>query len=347
MFVTFPCERRVRMELSRLTVVGRKSAASFLRRVPWLSLLCVMASGCMSGRGSRVRIQAGRACAACENEPDTPASMKLTTFNVWGLPAWLNGASADRYGKISHDLAQLGSDVVLLQEVWTRRSFEVLSEQANGASRTWWTADARRKGGLLGQNGLLTLSRFPIKSAWFRRFSASRLPDSLANKGALKVTLELRPGERVTIWNVHLQDGTSGRVRSRQIAELISWVEQAQDGQIADIVGGDFNFTPESSEFRRFAAAIGPSVPQLAKEVALPTWDGLKSAPGAGRVIDHIFVRLRQPAADLRAGQHRVFTASRREDRLSDHMGVEAVVTFGGAEESGPAIPMLRTAKSL
>ncbi|HXP61503.1 MAG TPA: endonuclease/exonuclease/phosphatase family protein [Dongiaceae bacterium] len=334
------------MDLCHLTIAGRKSAASFLRRLPWLCLLCVIASGCVGGRPSRVRIQAGRTCAARESQGSSPVSLKVTTFNVWGLPAWLNGASADRYGKISHDLARLGSDVVLLQEVWTRRSFEVLSEQANGASRTWWTADARRKGGLLGQNGLLTLSRFPIKGAWFRRFSASRLPDSLANKGALKVTLELGPGQRVTIWNVHLQDGTSGRVRSRQIAELIRWVEQAQDGQFADIVGGDFNFTPESSEFRRFAAAIGPSVPQLANEVALPTWDGLKSAPGAGQVIDHIFVRMRQPAADLRAGQHRVFTASRRADRLSDHMGVEAVVTFGGAEESGPAIPLLRTASS-
>jgi endonuclease/exonuclease/phosphatase family metal-dependent hydrolase len=334
------------MDLFRVTVTGRKSAGSFLRRLPWLSLVWVIALGCVSERPSTVRIQAGRTYAACESERGTPASLKVTTFNVWGLPTWLNGASPDRYSKISHDLAQLGSDVVLLQEVWTRRSFDVLSEQAKGAARTWWTADARRKGGLLGQNGLLTLSRYPIQGAWFRRFSASRLPDSLANKGALKVALEIRPGQRVTLWNVHLQDGASGRVRSRQIAELVNWIEQAEDGQIADIVGGDFNFTPESSEFRRFAASVGPSVPQLAKEVALPTWDGLKSAPGAGRVLDHIFVRMRQPAAEVRAGQHRVFAASRREDRLSDHMGVEAVVTFGGADGGGPAIPSLRTASS-
>jgi endonuclease/exonuclease/phosphatase family metal-dependent hydrolase len=327
-----------------MAVMRRKPAAFFLRWLPWLCLsLWVIATGCVARRPSPARIQASRTCTGSESERATPASLKVTTFNVWGLPSWLNGASSDRYGKIAQDLEQLGSDVVLLQEVWTRRSFDVLSGQARGPARTWWTADARRKGGLLGQNGLLTLSRYPIKGAWFRPFSASRLPDSLANKGALEVTIELRPGQRVTIWNVHLQDEASGPVRSRQVAELVSWIEKAQDGQMADIVGGDFNFTPESSEFRRFAAVFGPSVHQLGKEVALPTWDGLKPGPGAGQVLDHIFVRTRQPAVALRAWQHRVFAAARRQDRLSDHMGVEAVVTFGGADRSVPVIPGLQT----
>ena len=332
------------MDTFRVSFLSYVPAASSRRGLPWLWFLLALASGCANGRPARVQIQASRTGLAWEAESPVPASLKVTTFNVWGLPRWINGASSDRYGRIAHELARQGSDVVLLQEVWTRRSFEVLSEQAKGNARNWWTASVRRKGTFLGQNGLLTLSRFPIEGGEFRRFSTARLPDSLMRKGALKVTLALRPGLRVNVWNVHLQDGTSGPVRSRQIAELVEWIGEAQDGQLADIVGGDFNFTPESGEFQQFAAAVGPSVHQLARTAAPPTWDGLKTSPDAGQTLDHIFVRLRQPVEEVRGWTQRLFTAARPEDRLSDHMGVEACLTFSGAEETRPAILVLRTA---
>jgi endonuclease/exonuclease/phosphatase family metal-dependent hydrolase len=153
------------------------------------------------------------------------------------------------------------------------------------------------------------------------------------HKGALKVSVALGNGQRINIWNVHLQDGASGQVRSRQVAELIQWIIKAQDGQAADIVGGDFNFTPESEEFRMFVAAIGPDVHQLASDEAFPTWDGLKLTPEASQALDHIFVRLRQAGDEVSARPRKVFAAARPEDRLSDHMGMEALVTFRNAVE--------------
>jgi endonuclease/exonuclease/phosphatase family metal-dependent hydrolase len=155
------------------------------------------------------------------------------------------------------------------------------------------------------------------------------------NKGALKVTVTVRTGQRFNIWNVHLQDEASGPVRSRQIAQLIRWVRQAQDGQIADIVGGDFNFTPDSNEFREFVAAIGPDVHQLAGDMSFPTWDGLKLMPGGGQTLDHIFVRVRQPMDEIRAQPRRLFAAARSEERLSDHMGMEAALTFESSTDVG------------
>jgi endonuclease/exonuclease/phosphatase family metal-dependent hydrolase len=257
----------------------------------------------------------------------------VTTFNVWGLPSWVNGASSDRYRKIASELTQLGSDVVLLQEVWTHRSFTELSDQTRDSAHIWSAASARHKGSFFGQNGLLTLSRYPIVAADVRHFSVANLPDSLMHKGALKITITVGSGQRVNIWNVHLQDGGSTRVRSRQVTELIAWINDAHDGQIADIVGGDFNFTPGSGEFRHFVAAIGPDVHQLAGDAAFPTWDPLKLVPGSGEALDHIFVRMREPADEIHAMPRRVFAASRREDRLSDHMGMEALLTFGSIPE--------------
>jgi hypothetical protein len=44
----------------------------------------------------------------------------------------------------------------------------------------------------------------------FRAFRAEAWPDSLVNKGALKITVELGPSFRLNIWNVHLQAGSAG-----------------------------------------------------------------------------------------------------------------------------------------
>jgi endonuclease/exonuclease/phosphatase family metal-dependent hydrolase len=302
----------------------------------WVSLCCVVVSGCVSMAPETVLISPGQTSLSGEFEDGDPASLTVTTFNVWGLPSWLNGASAGRFRRIARELPHLGSDVVLLQEVWTRRCFTDLSEGGVVTNRLWWTASARHKRTFLGQNGLLTLSKYPIINAAVMHFSSGHLPDSLMHKGALKVTI--KAGRHLfNVWNVHLQDGASEQVRSGQRAELIHWIQQCDDGQDADIVGGDFNFQPGSKEFAKITKAIGPSVHELAGEPALPTWDGLKIQAGAGQVLDHIFIRMRQPRGEraIRASARRIFTAKNIADRLSDHMGMEARMTFGNAPTVG------------
>jgi endonuclease/exonuclease/phosphatase family metal-dependent hydrolase len=312
-----------------MTSLCGKIALNCLGWLCWVFILSFISCGCVTKPPSIVQIQAGNYLDTARRiDMDAADSLRLTTFNVWGLPSWMNGASPDRFQKISAALDKTGSDVVLLQEVWTRRSFAELSEQAKGSARQWWTACARHKGTFLGQNGLLTLSRYPIIDAKVMHFSSASMPDSLMCKGVLRVTILVR-GERFNVWNVHLQDGGSMRVRSRQITQLIGWIQDSREGQIADIVGGDFNFTPESAEFHQFVAAVGPDVHQLAGDTAFPTWDGLKIGASGGQALDHIFVKTRRPTAEIRALPRRLFTASRMEDRLSDHMGMEAVMTFG------------------
>jgi endonuclease/exonuclease/phosphatase family metal-dependent hydrolase len=269
----------------------------------------------------------------------------VVTFNVWGLPGWINGASGERSERIARTLEELGPEVIMLQEVWTRRCFASLSALAGSDAPMWSWAAARRKGGFLGQNGLLTLSRYPIAHAEFRPFRAARLPDALMHKGALKVTIRLPSGDRVNCWNVHLQSGSSGQIRARQVRELVRWVEEAEDRQVADIVAGDFNFTPGSREFRRITV-LGPSVYELAQMQALPTWDGLKDGPDAGRTLDHIFVRMKWPGDKVSAEPARIFAAWRREDRLSDHMGVAAWLSFSGRTARSSATLAFRAASS-
>jgi endonuclease/exonuclease/phosphatase family metal-dependent hydrolase len=267
----------------------------------------------------------------------------VLTFNVWGLPGWITGASSARHARIADELAQLDCDVVLLQEVWTRRSYGALSQEARNAPGPWWTAAARRPGAFLGQNGLLTLSRHPIVSSKFHPFATARFPDSLMRKGALRTTLAVSPGRFVNVWNTHLQHG-SPRVRARQLQQLLRWVEASDQGQVADIVGGDFNLVPGSDEFAWLLAGVGPSVLALAGTAPFPTWDGRRGTAGGGKTIDHIFVRLRRVEGKVLAQAEPRFGDAVPEDRLSDHLGLEALLTFHGLEFS--PLPALVSSRS-
>jgi len=256
--------------------------------------------------------------------------LRMVSFNVWGLPGWMNGAPADRYARIAQQLEQLHPDLVLLQEVWTKKAMG-----SSPAGREWSTAWSLGQASIFQENGLLTASRHSILGGQFYPFRAAALPDSLVKKGALKVTIELAGGFRLNVWNVHLQAGGKDAIRSRQIAELVRWVQAAKDGQIADVVAGDFNCTPQSPQYQTLLQQIGPSVQAISGELPFTTYDGLSTRLGAGQTLDHTFIRLGSDVEEIKASLRVVFTAKRMKDRLSDHLGVETALTFALPSQVG------------
>jgi endonuclease/exonuclease/phosphatase family metal-dependent hydrolase len=298
-----------------------KKLADFQASLAALSLV-IGTSGCASGRPSPLLVEhpVGPMAQTASNDG---LSLKLVTFNIWGLPSWMTGAPAGRYPKIARELERLNPDVILLQEGWTTRARK--SAPSNGR---WSLARAAGQHTLFQQTGLMTLSRFPIIGGTFYPFSRSAFPDKFVNKGVLKVTVQL-PGRQVlNVWNVHLQDGGPPEIRLSQIRELVSRVQEAKDDQIADVIGGDFNCTPESSLYWELANSFGSSLQQLNGGSPFVTWDGLSAKPGAGQTLDYVFVRDHTPFQKLRAVPRVAFTASSLDQRLSDHLGIEAVVDF-------------------
>lgn len=180
----------------------------------------------------------------------------------------------------------------------------------------------------------MTLSRFPIIGGQFYPFSRAAYPDRWVNKGVLKVTLQLAKGQVLNVWNVHLQDGGPPAIRFAQVRELIARVGAAEDGQLGDLVAGDFNCTPGSPLYCELSNAFGPSMQELSGSAPFVTWDGLSAAPGAGETLDHIFIRRRTPFQTVQANPHVAFSAARREDRLSDHFGIEAELNLS----TGPSL---------
>lgn len=245
--------------------------------------------------------------------------LDVLTFNIHGLPRWLGGPPRSRFAEVSQAIHDTAPDIVLLQEVWTAGA-----RSAAPASAGWYLAQSTKSRCFFAQSGLVTASRHPLLHGEFRPFGRAAFLDALVNKGALKVTLELSRGTRVNVWNVHLQAGAASGVRASQIAELIRWVREAEDGQVLDLMGGDFNCTPDSPEYRELAAGLGTDLQRLDGRPHAPTFPHRSPRTTRGRTLDYLFWRPRVPLETARASCEIAFSAGRNDVRLSDHLPVRA-----------------------
>jgi len=288
-------------------------------------LFVIGTSGCASHRPAQLQLQPPARVSPLRNT-ETAQSLRLLSYNIWGLPGWMTGARSGRYPQIARQLERMNPDIILLQEAWTARA-----RKSAPATGSWWTARAAGQHTFFQQSGLMTLSKFPIIGGEFYPFSHAAFPDRLVSKGVLKTTICLPDGSILNVWNVHLQEGGPAAVRRSQVQELVSHVEAAEDGQIADLVGGDFNCTPESPFFRELQQALGPTVYELGGEKPFVTWNNLSAKPGAGQTLDYIFVREHQVQQSVEAFSRVAFTSPSPAQQLSDHLGLEAVVRFSPA----------------
>jgi endonuclease/exonuclease/phosphatase family metal-dependent hydrolase len=233
----------------------------------------------------------------------------------------MNHEPKARYARIAGDLERLHPDVVLLQEVWTKSAGAVAP--TNGG----WLVALAPSANFFRRNGLMVLSRLPITGGEFHPFRKAAFPDSMVRKGALKVTIQAAAGQRLNIWNVHLQSDAP-QVRLRQIEQLAGWVRDADDGQAVDLVGGDFNSTPDSPEFELLSRELGQTAHEVAHVPFLPTYDGLSPDPKMAHTLDYLFIRPRTPINELEAAPALTFTNANPRQRFSDHVALEVALRF-------------------
>jgi endonuclease/exonuclease/phosphatase family metal-dependent hydrolase len=298
------------------------------RALPGIFILLVLlvgTSGCASHHPARLQLEPPSHVSPLRDAEGAP-NLRLLSYNIWGLPGWMTGARSGRYPRIARELERLNPDLILLQEAWTAKA-----RKSAPATGSWWTARAAGQHTFFQQSGLMTLSKFPIIGGEFYPFSRAAFPDRLVSKGVLKTAICLPDGSILNVWNVHLQEGGPAGVRRSQVQELVSRVQAAEDGQIADLVGGDFNCTPESPFFQELQQALGPTVYELGGEKPFVTWNNLSAKPGAGQTLDYIFVREHQVLQSVEAFARVAFAGPSPAQQLSDHLGLEAVVRFSPA----------------
>ena len=302
-----------------------------------LLVLVLGTGGCASHRPAQLRLERPARVSPLKNTGGAQ-SLRLISYNIWGLPSWMTGATSGRYPRIARELERLDPDIILLQEAWTAKA-----RKSAPATGTWWAARAAGQHTFFQQSGLMTLSKFPIIGGEFYPFSRAAFPDRLVTKGILKTTICLRDGSILNVWNVHLQEGGPYAIRQSQVQELVSHVQAAEDGQMADLVGGDFNCTPQSPLYSELQQALGRTVYELSGQKPFVTWNNLSPKPGAGQTLDYIFVREHQPFQSLDAFAWVAFASPSPAQQLSDHLGLEAVVKLSpGARLAGLIEPLFQ-----
>jgi len=248
----------------------------------------------------------------------------VLTYNVHGLSHWVVSDDPEaRMLEISRRLN--GYDVALIQESW--EYWDALAERA--------THSVKERGngpdpGAFFQNGLTTFARprFVALSRGSLGACAGWLGganDCLADKGFLRVRLELENGVRVDFWNVHLDAGGSDEDRAARAKQLESLAERIRtlSGDAPLVVGGDFNSSADDpTDFallERFRTSLSLED------------TGVRSDPAgafAGKHIDYLFVRGGRVTKSAEAAEFQVDGRP-----LSDHPALGVRLEFAA---SGP-----------
>jgi hypothetical protein len=172
------------MEHRRQHSIGR---ASFLNawNLAWLATSSVLLfmDGCATHQPGPITIQRHHLIWCRAAWVPTEIRLELVTFNIWGLPSWLNGATDARFSRIAGELERLQPDFVLLQEVWTRRAADAIP-----CSAGWWRAH-RDSPTLFGKIGLVTLSKHPIVGGEFFPFNDASFPSASSTRERLRQRL--------------------------------------------------------------------------------------------------------------------------------------------------------------
>jgi endonuclease/exonuclease/phosphatase (EEP) superfamily protein YafD len=250
-----------------------------------------------------------------------PLTLRVLTYNIHGLPAWI--ARDDPEARIGRLLPLARAfDVVLLQEDF---AFQAVVDALHGRRHA---ARAEPAGGtpFLRQGTGLTLltDLAPQGAAHATAYGAchgwlSASSDCLADKGTLAQRLRVRDGVQVDVWNTHLDAGRGDddhATRVAQLAVLAADIERHSAGR-AVILGGDFNLhwtvPRDQALLLAFAKRLG-----LALAARVPDDGGRKR-------VDYLLYRPAPgvPLRVRRAGVAAGFTDARGEP-LSDHPPVFA-----------------------
>lgn len=257
--------------------------------------------------------------AATPDEADVPLTvLSYNTHTGIGVDGRLDLA------RVAAEITASDADVVGLQEVdvhWAARS-EWRDQAAELAAATGmevyfapvYDLDAAQPDEPRRQYGVAVLSRHPIVAAenhWITRLSTqSPNPTPEPAPGFPEVELIVR-GERVHVYNTHLDYRADPAVRRAQVADMLRIV--AEDRGAARVLLGDFNAPPDAPE-------IAPLWTELVDAWAMTN----ASSPGPTYPAEAPAKRIDYVAADYpaRVRATRVITTG-----ASDHLPVLAELT--------------------
>jgi endonuclease/exonuclease/phosphatase family metal-dependent hydrolase len=252
-----------------------------------------------------------------------PLRLRVLTFNAWAVPVVSDERQA-RIQRVGQAVAELGPDVVAMQEVWTdedARSIEG-ALKATRLQHVRFFASSAPVG--FGSTGLLIASVYPLADVAYEPFALGTRPhtpwhlDWVAAKGVIRARIETPLGA-VLVANTHLQasyrTGNYVPVRIGQMLQIANFLgpfgprPPAGADEPPVILAGDLNAAPSTVEFQLLASAAGlrPATPDF-------DIDAVLYRRGTALAMRPVQVStVMDTPVDLGNGTH---------DRLSDHPGI-------------------------
>lgn len=249
--------------------------------------------------------------------------LSVLTLNTWNC----QGEYRKRLDAMTNGLSSTPADVVLLQEVFSNRdgSDNTARHLATRLGNAYAYHPARTKTrkldgeAIVCSSGLAILSRYPI--IWSEHVI---LPCDPRDGERIAQFAEIRIGRsRLLIANLHLSHlEFADNLRRQQLARITERLTEDW-GHEHILMGGDFNASHEAALFE----VLGESSALVASRAVAQT----QIAQG----IDHLFALRRHDAPPLliSAATAALDAADKTNGiHASDHVGVQAWITFGGQD---------------
>ena len=189
--------------------------------------------------------------AATPSPTFQPLRLRVITWNIWGIFG-LTPRRAERMQVIAHQVVKMKPDIAGFQEVFVQTDRDLITTALREAglphSRYF-------PSGLVG-SGLLLVSRYPIESDGFIRYTENGRPEAMhhgdwwAGKGLSLSTLRLPNDTLLYVANTHMharyREGLYRATQLAQAQQLIPWAARVKAANAPALWLGDWNNKPDN-----------------------------------------------------------------------------------------------------
>jgi endonuclease/exonuclease/phosphatase family metal-dependent hydrolase len=270
---------------------------------------------------------------------ETSTELTVVSWNIQMLPNFFRAFSADlrkrqrqRTPWIINYIKEKDYDVWVLQEVFDQDICRRLRRRLK-AQYPYQIRPINK--GRLTSNGILILSKYPIKKLGHVVYEKGVGADKMAAKGCVLIELE-KEGKKIQIAGTHLQAGGSEErmnIRAKQFLKIRELLDEYQQEGVPQLLAGDMN-TRKSRKDRYQLMMKSIQMQDFPMDEEEPyTIDGNNSwkSPAHEPIqLDYIFLAFNNTIAQIK--KQKILRPKRRHKGaiidLADHYGVVAFIEW-------------------
>lgn len=266
-------------------------------------------------------------------------SIRILTWNVFMLPKPINWSAQELRSKlIVNELKKGRHDVVVLQEAFDWKIHARLKLKLRKIYPYQYYLGRKLFSMTVYGSGVYFLSKYPFKNLSRVYFNQCGKADCLASKGSSVIEVSLSNNKKIQIASTHMQAGAESRysdVRFDQLGQIKKMLAKVAKPSVPQFLLGDLNIDALSgSDYVRAQQFLGMASHPL--EGGIPYSNGFPtvcySKPGSDEKewLDHIFMNAMNTKIEVKEKKVIPYYGIMNGQNcpLSDHYGVEALLTF-------------------